>query len=133
MYILVVDDDVTSRCLLMELLDDLGEVEEATSGRDALARVERAYRNGQFYDLICLDIEMPDMDGLEALRKLRAMEDSWGMLPGRGAAVVMTTAHCDAPHMVGAFRARCEAYLVKPIHIEQLYEVLERVGVVAAA
>lgn len=133
MRILVVDDEITSRCLLMGLLEEFGHVDEATTGEEALALFQRTMSNSLPYDLICLDIEMPGLGGLEVLREIRLMESEFGILLGHGATIVMTTAHRTSADVLGAFREHCDAYLVKPVNFLDLHSTLDKLGFQAAS
>jgi signal transduction histidine kinase/ActR/RegA family two-component response regulator len=117
--VLVVDDNVINCKLASALLHRMGiAVETAEDGRAGLARID----DGGF-DLVLMDVEMPEMDGLSATRALRALEIARGTarLP-----VIALTANAMVED-----RARCEAagmdgYVAKPIVVAQLKAELER-------
>ena len=115
MKTLIVEDDFTSRLLLQELLKPHSEVHVAVNGREAVGAVRAALETGQRYDLICLDIMMPEMDGHEALQAIRDLELEHGITPTAGARILMTTALDQSKNIIRAFRSLCDAYLVKPI------------------
>jgi len=79
---------------------------------------------GEKYDLICLDIMMPEMDGQKALESIREMEESRGLISTKGAKIIMTTALDDMKNTVSAFWNLCDSYLVKPIDMQSLYQQL---------
>jgi two-component system chemotaxis response regulator CheY len=112
--------------LLRELLRPYGTVDEATNGRDAEAAVIKALGERQPYDLVCLDIMMPEMDGHEALHEIRAVEAAHGVPLGSGAKVIMTTALSDKRNVLAAFAEQCDAYLLKPIEKPKLLEHLRQ-------
>lgn len=115
MRALIAEDDLTSRLLLQNLLAPHGSIHTVANGREAVEAFKRATLKRQSFDLICLDIMMPEMDGQTALREIRALEESAGILPGKGAKILMTTALGDAKNVFTAFRELCDGYLVKPI------------------
>jgi len=121
MKTLIVEDDLTSRLLLHGLLKKYGPTEVATNGKRAVAAVTAALATGELYDLICLDIMMPEMDGRQALKEIRGLEERDGRA---GAKVLMTTALRDKENILGAFREQCDGYLVKPIKKAKLLEYL---------
>jgi two-component system chemotaxis response regulator CheY len=67
-----------------------------------------------------MDIMMPEMDGREAVRQIRAMEEAQGILSAYGAKIIMTTALGQVKEVIRCFRELCDAYLVKPIDLGQL-------------
>jgi len=132
MKILVVEDDFTSRLLLQKLLMPYGDVHIAINGREALAAYQMAREEGAPYDLICLDIVIPEMDGQAVLKEIRRLEETAGIRRGEGVKVIMTTVVQDPLTIMSAFTHQCEAYLVKPIDQAKLVETLTRLGIQAA-
>jgi two-component system chemotaxis response regulator CheY len=128
MRILVAEDDFSARLVLHHLLKDYGTVDVAVDGREAVEAFHAALAAGEPYRLVCLDIMMPEMDGQEALRQMRALEAERGILSSRGAKIVMTTALDDPKTVVEAFKGLCDTYLVKPIDKEALRLAIARVG-----
>ena len=80
MKTLIVEDDFTSRLLLQEILKIYGPVHIAVNGKEAVDAVHLALELGEPYELICLDIMMPEMNGQESLGKIREMEEARGDL-----------------------------------------------------
>jgi two-component system chemotaxis response regulator CheY len=72
-----------------------------------------------------MDIMMPEMDGQEALREIRSLEDEAGVLPGDAAKVIMTTALADAENVLAAIKSDCNGYLIKPINRAKLLAELK--------
>src|SRR6476620_10801350 len=99
-HVLIVDDDETSREYLSALLDALGfGVEGAAGGHEALERLSRQPAP----DVVILDVIMPELDGVETLRRYRA--------GGGKAAVVMCSALDEADTVVKAMRAGATDYV----------------------
>jgi len=117
---LLVEDDFASRLLLQTFLSRYGECHIAVNGREAVEAVRSALERGQRYDLICMDIMMPEMDGREAVRRARALEEEHGILSTSGAKIIMTTAVDDVKEVIRCFHELCDAYLMKPIDLAQL-------------
>lgn len=115
MKFLIADDEHINRQLLLRLLSPYGECTLAVNGRMALDNLEQMLSEGQTYDLVCLDIMMPVMDGLETLQELRKLENELKIDPARRTKVLMTTALSDRDFVVQALHNQCHGYLVKPI------------------
>jgi two-component system chemotaxis response regulator CheY len=115
MKTLIVEDDFTSRLLLQELLKSYGPVHIAVNGNEALDAVRSALEADEPYDLICLDIMMPEMDGQEALREIRSIEEARGIFSSEGSKIMMTTVMADLKNVSTAYMNLCDAYLTKPI------------------
>jgi two-component system, chemotaxis family, chemotaxis protein CheY len=127
---LIVEDDFTNRLLLQELLKVYGTSHIAVNGKEAVDAVRIALEADEPYDLICLDIMMPEMDGQTALKEIRAMEEAKGILSSNGAKIVMTTALSDIKNLTFAFGSLCDAYLVKPIDKSRLMEELRKLELI---
>jgi DNA-binding NtrC family response regulator len=112
--ILVVDDDATIRETVSEVLGRRGfDVIPAESGENALAAA-RQHR----FDLLLIDLRLPDMDGLEVMRRLRADDD-------RALAVIMT-AYPDVRTAIQALKAGAYDYLNKPFDLDDLKGLVQR-------
>lgn len=74
---------------------------------------------------------MPVMDGNQALRAIRDLEEKRGILAPQGAKIIMTTALDDMKNVMQAFHGLCDAYLVKPIEKAKLIEYLHSLGLLA--
>jgi two-component system, chemotaxis family, chemotaxis protein CheY len=131
MKTLIVEDDFISRLLLQEILKAYGPLHTANNGREAVAAVCKALDAGEPYDLICLDIMMPEMDGQEALRKIREQEELRGILSSKGVKIVMTTALDDPQNVISAYQNLCDTYILKPIQKKKLLEVLQKLRLIS--
>ena len=130
MKTLIVEDDPTCRLLLQQYLKRYGTVHVAVNGEEAVEAMRVALEVGKPYNLICLDIMMPEMDGQEALKEIRALEEAKGIWSTNGAKVVMTTALGDMKNACAAFNSLCDAYLVKPIDKTKLLETLRELSLI---
>jgi two-component system chemotaxis response regulator CheY len=117
--VLLVEDDFASRLLLQTFLSGYGECHIAVNGREAVEAFRSVLERGQRYDLICMDIMMPEMDGREAVRQVRALEKARGIL-STGAKIIMTTAVRDIKDVIRCFQELCDGYLMKPIDLAEL-------------
>jgi two-component system chemotaxis response regulator CheY len=131
MKTLIVEDDFTSRLLMQELLKGFGMVKVAVDGQEGVEAVRLALKNGEPFNLICLDIMMPELDGQQTLRVIREMEEDKGILSSDGAKIIMTTALDDMKNKISAFSGLCDGYLSKPIHKEQLLKELRKLELIS--
>jgi signal transduction histidine kinase/FixJ family two-component response regulator len=116
--LLVADDNPTNRLVLHALLSPFGAVVEyAADGREALA----IWESGR-WDAILMDVHMPEMDGLEASRTIRAREAATGR---PRTPIVAVTASILAHETAGYFAAGMDHVVAKPIELQRLVEVLE--------
>jgi two-component system chemotaxis response regulator CheY len=120
MRALIVEDDFTSRLLLQTFISKYGECHVAVNGKEAVAAFRASLANGQPYDVICMDVMMPEMDGRTAISEIRALEEAGGTFSTHGVKIIMTTALDDPKDVMQAFRVLCDAYLVKPIDTAKL-------------
>jgi len=130
MRILIAEDDLTCRLLMQQFLKDLSPSDIAVNGKEAVEAVRLGMENGTPYNLICLDIMMPEMDGHEALRQIRGLEEERGILRRTGAKILMTTALSDIDNVNTAFTSEADGYLTKPIQKVKLLEVLRRLKLI---
>jgi two-component system chemotaxis response regulator CheY len=126
--VLLVEDDFASRLLMQTFLTRFGECHVAVNGREAVDAVRAGFDRGQRYDLICMDIMMPEMDGREAVRRVRAIEESHGILSTFGAKIIMTTTVREIRDVIQCFKDLCDAYLMKPIDLGKLLEQMKSCG-----
>jgi two-component system chemotaxis response regulator CheY len=131
MKTLIVEDDFTSRLLLQELLKSYGPSHIAVNGKEALDAVRVALESGEPYNLICMDIMMPEMDGQTALKQIRSIEVARGILSTNGAKIVMTTALDDLKNVSAAFSGLADGYLVKPIDKTKLINELHNLKLIS--
>jgi two-component system chemotaxis response regulator CheY len=128
---LLAEDDFASRLLLQSFLSRYGECHVAVNGREAVDAFRYALERGQRYDLICMDIMMPEMDGREAVRQVRALEEEHGIISTSGAKITMTTAVDDMQEVFRCFHELCDAYLIKPIDLGKLLTIMKSYELVA--
>ncbi len=98
----------------------------AINGNEVVAVVKKKKKKKEIYDLICLDVMMPEMDGHTALGEIRQLEEQDGITVGHGSKVIMTTALSDSQNVIGAFKEDCDAYMVKPVERAKLLRQLRK-------
>jgi two-component system chemotaxis response regulator CheY len=120
---MIVDDDEMGRMMLATLLEEFGSCDQAANGKEALELFDRATAEGTPYDLICLDIVMPVMDGTETLRQVRERDHKQG-----GRTKVFMISACNSPQDIenAFFEGDCDDYVVKPFRREAVTQMLAR-------
>lgn len=126
--ILIVEDEFLSRNLLVTLVAEHGQTDVAVDGDEAVRAVQYAYDSGTPYDLVLLDIMLPQKDGQQALREMRAFEKARGVAGPDGMKVIMTTALTDARNVMEAFKGQCEAYIPKPYSKAKIDQAIAAIG-----
>ncbi len=130
MRVLIVDDDFLSRKKLQEILAPYGKTDAAVNGAEAMEAFKLASSEGTPYDLVCLDMIMPGMDGHEVLNKIRSYEDSIGKIAFDASKIIMTTSRDDFENIERAFSEQCDGYLLKPVSEEKLLETMKHLKLV---
>ncbi len=132
MKVLIVDDEFIAQELLKGFLESYDAIwNVAINGIEAVEAFQLALAQRDPYDLILLDIMMPQMDGHQALREIRRIEAEEGIGGTDMVKIAMVTALSDAKNVMEAFvKGSCGAYLTKPVYPEQLHRVLLDFGLV---
>jgi two-component system chemotaxis response regulator CheY len=105
----VVEDDPISQRILQLVLTAYGPVDVAANGRAAVQAYHRARDDGLPYDLICLDIQIPELDGITVLERLRRQEKERGV--AQPVKVLITSAHTFADNIILAHQRTCDGFL----------------------
>ncbi|PKN40365.1 MAG: response regulator [Deltaproteobacteria bacterium HGW-Deltaproteobacteria-18] len=131
MRILIVEDDFVGRKVMHQLLLEYGECDVAVDGVEAVKAFDLAWAVEQPYDVMFLDIMMPNMSGHEALKIIRDKEKERGVTPQKEVRVIMTSALDDVKNVTQSFfQGGASAYLVKPIERRKIIEELRKLGLV---
>jgi two-component system chemotaxis response regulator CheY len=83
------------------------------------------------YDMICMDLRLPAMDGVEAVRQIREAEAGNGVPWSNRVKIIMETSVDDLKNVMRSFHELCDAYLVKPIKKASLLEEMRKMGMTA--
>jgi two-component system chemotaxis response regulator CheY len=127
---LIAEDEFLSRKLVGHYLEKYGKSDIAVNGQEAMVAIQTSYNEGNPYDVVFLDIMMPEKDGLTVLKELREFEAGLKINPSDGIKVIMTTALGDAKSVMQAFRSQCEAYITKPYTEDAFTVQLKKLGLI---
>lgn len=131
MKILIAEDEFVSRRILKEMLSKYGEIHLAVDGQEAIEAFERALSANERYDLVCLDIMMPELDGKEVAKRIRSIEKSLGIRGSSETPILMTTALSDAKTVFQSlYKSGATSYVTKPLEMAKLEKALQEMKLI---
>ena len=122
MRIMVVDDELVSRMKMKKILSGFGEIVPVENGKDAIDLFRKSVTEGSEIDLITMDIEMPEVDGIEALFEIREIEKK--LKRDKPVKILMVTSHAHKDYIITSVQAGCNEYVVKPFTKETVLKKL---------
>ena len=132
MRILIADDETVSREKLRLIMTHFGDAETFESGDEAFKAYEKAHEEKQPYNLIMLDINMPNKNGIQVLLEIRASETILNLSDKEKAIVLMVTSKTDKVHIVSCVQAGCDSFIAKPFDLKIVSERLAKFGITKA-
>lgn len=130
MRALLAEDDFASRKFMLRFLSKYGECDVTVDGAEVIEAYTMALDENQGYELICLDIMMPVMDGYQALEAIRDIEDKYNIPEEKRAKIIMTTALNEGRNVTKAFGLGCNAYAGKPINQKKFSNILKKLELI---
>ena len=130
MKILLAEDDYVTRKFMTDFLSKYVECDVTVDGMEAVDAFMMALEDGEPYDLVCLDIMMPVMDGYQALMGIRNLEKERNITGNDGCKIIMTTALNEEKNVKMAFDLGCTIYSGKPIDKDRFEQALKKLGLV---
>lgn len=127
MRILIAEDDITSRKIMMKILSKYGDCDIVINGLEVIDAFLIAQSDNEPYDLICLDLMMPKIDGIKALKTIRDLEKQNKSKPSK---IIMVTALDEKDVVEDAFAKGADAYATKPLDIDKLIEVIRKLDLI---
>jgi len=127
MKVLIAEDDVASGKFLSKLVSKYGEVKLTTDGIEVVDCFVEAIKNGERYDLVCLDIMMPKIDGYKALASIRDVERKMGIPRISRCKIIMISA-LDEEFDANYASEDYDAYMCKPIDIMKFDNMIKKLG-----
>ncbi|MBN1840943.1 MAG: response regulator [Deltaproteobacteria bacterium] len=125
MKILVVDDDYVVRKKLSTIMESVGKCESVETGEAAVEAFRRAWENWAPFDLIMLDISMPDMEGTEVLYTIRDMERKKNIPDDKKAKIIMVSGYSDKDTVITSIQAGCDDYIKKPFRRDVILQKIK--------
>ncbi len=130
MKILIVEDDYASRKFMMNFMTAYGECDVTVDGMEAVDAFMMALEEDDPYDLICLDVMMPVMDGYQVLKTIRDMEKQRGIEGDDRVKIIMMTALNEQKNVRKAFEMGCTVYCAKPVDLDKLKNVMKKLKLI---
>lgn len=130
MRILIGEDDQASRKFLSKFLSGYGECDISIDGIGLLDAFSKGLETGKPYDLVCIDIMMPKMDGIRALKIIRDMEKSRTKSKEPKAKIIVTTGLNEPDTIRACYENGCDKFITKPINVDQFKEILAEFGLI---
>jgi two-component system chemotaxis response regulator CheY len=128
MRILIAEDDLASRKFISKFMSYYGECDVTVDGIEAIEAFILGLDSRKPYDLICLDVMMPKIDGIKALKTIRELEEVRGIDESKRAKIIVTTALGETSYVMSAFKTGAEAYVNKPIDLDKLEEAMKKLA-----
>ena len=126
---LIVDDVLIIRNMLERILKQYGGCDVAPNGAEAIQKFENNLKNNP-YDLICLDIMMPNTDGLKVVETVREIEGKNSIKDSAKVKIVMITAMSEMDFVNSALKMGCDDYIIKPVNNQILLKKLKKLGLI---
>ena len=130
MRILLAEDDFASRKFMTQYLSKFGDCDVTVDGEEAVDAFIMALEDENPYDLICLDVMMPVLDGYQVLKAIRDIEAQRGIIKEEKVKVIMTTALNEERNVKMAFELGCTIYSGKPINQDRFEQALKKLNLI---
>ncbi|MCI9319088.1 MAG: response regulator transcription factor [Lachnospiraceae bacterium] len=130
MKILLAEDDYATRKFMSGFLSKYGECDVTVDGMEAVDAFLMALEDEDPYDLVCLDVMMPVMDGYQALLGIRNLEKQKNIPKDQEVKVIMTTALNDEQNVKMAFELGCTIYSGKPIDQARFEQAMKKLNLI---
>ena len=128
---LVVDDELTTRMMLKKILSPFGICDTISNGKEALKLFWLALKEKEPYDLICLDILMPELNGKTVLKKIREIEEKSEIRKDMIVNIFMVTSLNDSKTIMESIvKYKCDSYILKPISKAKVISKLNQFNII---
>lgn len=124
--ILIAEDELITRELILNHMEKYGLCDVAKDGKEALEAFKKAHKKNKPYDLICIDIIMPEMDGLKLLEKIRGYEKKNEIHYLQRANIIIATDIQKYETIEYALKEKCDSYIIKPFTEKKLEKALKK-------
>lgn len=130
MRTLVVEDVRFIGIILERILEPFSQTEFAADGQQAIDTFTKAFYRKEPFDLICLDILLPRIDGHEVLESIRSFEKLEGVRPENRVKIIIISNVDDQTSFKSAFESGCDAFISKPFNRKKILKEIEKLGLI---
>lgn len=128
MKILIAEDDLASRRFMSRFMSAYGECDITVDGIEAIEAYILGLDSGEPYELVVLDVMMPRVDGIKALKTIRELEKARGIVGAERAKIIVTTALGETQYIMSGFETGLEMYINKPVETDRMEAAMEKMG-----
>lgn len=129
---LVVEDVCMMRKLLERLLSPYGKCDSVGDGREALIKFNQAWISEEKYDVIFLDLMLPEISGEVVLKDIRDLEEKMGISNKERVKIIICSALSDYKNVIKVLKNQCDAYISKPFDRMMIFKTLKKIKLVSA-
>jgi two-component system, chemotaxis family, chemotaxis protein CheY len=130
MRILIVEDDSDSRRYIHKILSSYGKCDLTVNGIEAIDAFLLAVDENEPYDLVCIDIMMPKVDGVKVLKIVRDIERQKGIMHDQRVKIIVISALSDKTLIEQCMQYGCNKYIVKPYEVVQVVDTLRELKLI---
>jgi two-component system, chemotaxis family, chemotaxis protein CheY len=130
MRILIVEDDSDSRRYIHKILSSYGKCDLTVNGIEAIDAFLLAADENEPYDLVCIDIMMPKVDGVKVLKIVRDIERQKGIMHDERVKIIVISALSDKTLIEQCMQYGCNKYIVKPYEVVQVVDTLRELKLI---
>jgi len=129
--ILLVDDSKSAQLKILSIFSKYGKCDQAFNGQEGVDLFKASLEIDSAYDLIVMDIVMPKMDGFEAVKEIKRIQEKKNIPEEKRAKIIMLTSKADPDHLMKAhFEIGVTTYVTKPFEDKTLIEALSNLGLI---
>ncbi|MFL0248056.1 response regulator [Candidatus Clostridium stratigraminis] len=130
MKILIVEDDADSRRYIQKILSNCGKCDLTVDGIEAIDAFLLAHDENEPYNLLCVDIMMPKIDGTKVIKIVRDLERQKGIIDKDKAKIIVTSALSDRNLIEKCMLYGCNKYIAKPFEVEEIFVALAELNLI---
>ncbi len=130
MKTLIAEDVLVIRKLLERTLSQYGHCDVAVDGQETVSKFKKCHIEKEPYNLLCLDILMPNKDGLQVVKEIREYEKQKSIAESNRIKVIMTTGMQEENIVSKAIASGCDSYMIKPIQLNKLIDQIKKFGLI---